>query len=790
MHAQVEQQRKLVPVSSHWGNYLAEVEQDELVAIHPYASDPDPTPIGQSLLNAQDKNVRIPQPMIRQGYLERRHDSDGAQRGIEPFVPVSWNTALDVAADALQRVRQEFGNEAIYGGSYGWASAGRFHHANSQVHRFLNTIGGYTKSVNSYSVAAAEVIMPHVAGMNFYDLMLQAPTVEDIARCTRLVVCFGGIAMKNTQVMSGGLGAHTARDQLQGLKQAGVRFVNVSPVKDDMADYLDADWWPCRPNSDVAVMLGIAHTLVANNLHDRQFLDTYCTGFERFLPYLMGEEDGIVKDARWAGRLAEIPAESIEETAKQMAAERCLIGISWSLQRSEFGEQSYWMATLLSAMLGYVGLPGAGVAYGYGSVHNIGFAGRRLPQFKVAALPQGENAVKTFIPVARITDLLLNPGGRFDYNGQTLTYPDIRLVYWAGGNPFHHHQDLNRLRRAWARPETIIVNEPFWTATARHADIVFPSTTPLERNDISISPYDCHIAPMPCAVPPSGESRNDFDIFAGLAGRLGSEPEFTGGMDEMGWVRHLYRATREAAAGAGVALPEFDEFWRGRQISVHEQTPNRVFTLEKFRSDPKANPLHTPSGRIELYSEKIAGFNYEDCAGHPKWYDKQEWLGAERAAEYPLHLISNQPKTRLHSQYDHGVTSRDAKIRGRAPARMSLVDAAERNITDGDIIRLFNDRGACLAGVILTENLRPGVIELETGAWYDPQDPADPLPLEVHGNPNALTRDAGTSKLAQGPSAHSCLVEVEKYTGELPEIRVFSQPATTRHSCESRNPVK
>lgn len=779
MHAQVEQQHKLVPVSSHWGNYLAEVAHDKLVAIHPYASDPDPTPIGQSLLNAQDENVRIPRPMIRQGYLEKRHDSDGARRGIDPFIPVSWEVALDVAADALQRVRQEFGNKAIYGGSYGWASAGRFHHANSQVHRFLNTVGGYTRSVNSYSTSAAEVIMPHVLGMSFVKLMLQAPTVEDIAKYTGLVVCFGGIAMKNTQIMAGGLGAHTAKDQLQDLKQAGIRFVNISPVKDDMADYLGAQWWPCRPNSDVAVMLGMAHTLAANNLHDRQFLDTYCTGFDRFLPYLMGEEDGIVKDSHWAAQCSEIPAQNIEETARQMAAKRCLIGISWSLQRSEFGEQSYWMATLLSAMLGYVGLPGGGVAYGYGSVHNIGFAGRRLPNYKTAALPPGKNNVKAYIPVARIADMLLNPGGRLKYNGRTLTYPDIRLIYWAGGNPFHHHQDLNRLRRAWAKPETIIVNEPFWTAAARHADIVFPSTTPLERNDISISPYDCHLTPMPRAVPPFAESKNDFDIFTDLARRLGSESRFTGDKDEMGWVKYLYNTTRKAAAGSGVTLPEFDEFWRGRQLTVYDRTPDRVFTLEKFRADPQANPLGTPSGRIELYSEKIAGFNYDDCAGHPKWYDKQEWLGSDRAARYPLHLISNQPKTRLHSQYDHGINSRNAKIEGRAPARMNPRDAAARSINERDIIRLFNDRGACLAGVILTERIRPGVIELETGAWYDPQDPADPMSLEIHGNPNALTRDAGTSQLAQGPSAHSCLVEVEKFTGELPEIRVFSQPSTT-----------
>ena len=191
--------------------------------------------------------------------------------------------------------------------------------------------------------------------------------------------------------------------------------------------------------------------------------------------------------------------------------------------------------------------------------------------------------------------------------------------------------------------------------------------------------------------------------------------------------------------------------------------------------------MFTPSGRIELYSETIAGFGYDDCHGHPRWYDKQESLGSPRAVDYPLHLISNQPRTRLHSQYDHGVTSRKAKIRGREAARMHPADAASRGIHDGDVVRLFNDRGACLAGVHLTESIRPGVIELATGAWYDPLDPQQYHSLEVHGNPNVLTRDAGTSKLAQGPSAHSCLVQMERFDDPLPAIKIFGQPSTVNN---------
>lgn len=766
---------ELIPTSTHWGNYLVERRDGRIVAVHPYAADATPTSIGQSLINAQDANCRVLKPMIRKSYLAQRWYSGGAGRGREPFVPVSWDDALDIAASALGRVRDEFGNESIYGGSYGWASAGRFHHTQSQIHRFLNTIGGYTYSVNTYSTAAAEVIMPHVLGMSFYQLQMQAPTVADMIEHTGLVVCFGGIPLKNTQVMFGGLGAHTAKPQLESLKESGIEFVNISPVRDDMAESLDAEWWPSRPNSDVALMLGIAHTLLTEGRHDKTFLENYCSGFDRVIPYLLGETDGRTKDADWASALTEIPAKNIRKLAQRMSETRTVIGISWSLQRSEHGEQSYWMATLLAAMLGSPGLPGGGVAYGYGSVHNIGFSGRRLPPYKVGSLSRGANPVQSFIPVARISDMLLNPGGTLNYNGRQLTFPHIRLVYWAGGNPFHHHQDLNRLRRAWARPETVIVNEPFWTATARHADIVFPCTTPLERNDLGASPIDCYLTPMRQVVDPFADARNDYDVFSGLAERLGAQRQFTEGRDEMGWVERLYNETRSNARKKGVDLPDFPSFWGGEQFTVEDQAPLRTFAIERFRRDPKEHPLSTPSGKIELYSETIGAFGYDDCGAHPKWFDKEEWLGSPRAKRYPLHLISNQPKTRLHSQYDHGVTSRMAKVKGREVARMHPDDARPRDINEGDIIRVYNDRGACLAGVRLSSLIRPGVIELPTGAWYDP-DESDSL--EVHGNPNVLTRDAGTSKLAQGPTAHSCLVEVHKFEGPLPPIKVFSQPPT------------
>jgi len=769
----------LVPTSTHWGDYLVQLDaRGKISAILPPDSDSNPSPIGQSLKDSQDRGCRIDQPYVRRGYLDNPGRSDGAKRGVDPFVPVAWDQALDLAAEALRSTVAEHGNQAIYGGSYGWASAGRFHHSQSQVHRFLNQMGGYTYSVQSYSTGTAQVIVPHVLGVSSWLAQNQAPTAEDVAKHTKLVVSFGGISMKNMQINQGGITDHTARGQLEAWRAAGVDVVCVSPARDDVADFLDADWWPVRPNSDVALMLGLAHTLHSENLHDSDFLTSHCVGFGEFAAYMTGRSDGIPKDADWASKLCDIDAERIRQLARRMASEPTLLSISWSLQRTEHGDQPYWMIAVLGAMLGTIGLPGQGVGFGYGCIHNFGFKGRHPLPFKVAALSQDKNAVSEFIPVARIADMLLHPGEQFTFNGSVHTYPDIRVVYWAGGNPFHHHQDLNRLRSAFSRPETIIVNEPMWTATARHADIVFPTTTALEREDFAWGNAELGGSPMHQVLPPYAQARDDYAVFSGLAQRLGFEGAFTEGRAAREWVEHLWNQTVERAANANIELPDFETFWQqGARIET-SQVPAATFALEAFRADPTGSPLPTPSGKIEIFSETLASFQLDDCGGYPAWRDKQEFIGSERSQKYPLALNSNQPVTRLHSQYDFGETSRKAKIRGREKMTMHPDDAAARNVGDGDIVRLFNDRGACLAGVALSDRIRPGVVVLPTGAWYDPLDPSDPKSLDVHGNPNVLTRDVGTSTLAQGTSAHSCLVEVERFDDDLAPITAFTPPPT------------
>ena len=294
-------------------------------------------------------------------------------------------------------------------------------------------------------------------------------------------------------------------------------MVSISPLRDDTSG--ECEWWAPVPGTDVAIMLALAHVLAAEGLADREFLRHLLRRLRRFERYLLGTDDGVAQVPAVGRRaICGLPADDLVALARRMAAQRTIVMVSWSLQRVRYGEQAPWMGLTLAAMLGQIGLPGGGFGHGYGSQNEVGMAPLRCP---LPTFPQGVNPVTTFIPVAAVSDMLLHPGEQFDYNGRTLTYPDIKCVYWAGGNPFHHHQDLPRLRRALGRVDTVVVHEPYWTAMAKHADVVVPSTTPFERDDYSGSRNDPVLMAMPAMAKPYAAARDDYTTFAALADRLG-----------------------------------------------------------------------------------------------------------------------------------------------------------------------------------------------------------------------------------------------------------------------------
>ena len=760
--------------STHWGTYRAKVKNGKVEELLGWEHDKDPSPIGPGILDVQDGPTRIDAPMVRKSWLESGPGSHNELRGVDPFIEVSWDKAEQLVANELNRVKNNYGNASIFGGSYGWASAGRFHHAQSQLHRFLNCIGGYTRSKFTYSFAAAEAMVPHILGS--YRAYLDTCTSWDlIKKNTELFICFGGIPLKNGQISQGGTGKHYQKENLLDAAKHGIEFINISPLKSDLIDKAKGEWIAARPNTDTALMLGLAYTLHSEGLSDKSFLEKYTEGFEKFLPYLLGSVDGVVKNADWAAKICDIPASKIIELARKISSKRTMISVSWSLTRQDHGEQPFWMAIMLASMVGQIGLPGGGFGFGYSATNYIGGQFKVLPG---AAFPQTKNEIENFIPVARISDLLLNPGKKFDFDGKTYEYPDTKIVYWAGGNPFHHHQDLNRLISAWEKPDTIISNEWCWNTLAKRSDIVLPCTIPLERGDIMMTPRDPYVVSMSKLIEPYGKAKNDFEIFAGIARKMGVEEKFTEGRNQEEWQKWIYTQTYERAAAADIKMPSYEKFRENKWFKIQDPSEPTLM-LKDFRKDPLKNSLTTPSGKIEIFSQTVANFNYEDCPGHPVWIEPCEWLG-QKNKKYPIHLISNQPKNKLHSQMDHGNYSKSFKIQNREPVEINPIDAENRGLKNGDVVKLFNDRGACLAGVIIQKKVMPGVAQISTGAWYDPQYPTKLNSICKHGNPNILTRDKGTSKLGQGPIAHSCLIEIERFNDKLPKVTAHEPPSIIR----------
>jgi trimethylamine-N-oxide reductase (cytochrome c) len=566
-----------------------------------------------------------------------------------------------------------------------------------------------------------------------------------------------------------------------------MRVIVIDPLRTDTAKYLDAEWIAPRPQTDVALMLGIAHTLYAEKLHDAAFLKTYTTGFDQFLPYLTGQQDGTPKSAEWAEAITSVPAATIKDLARRFAKSRTMLAGGWAIQRQHHGEQAHWMMVTLAAMLGQIGLPGGGFGFSY---H---YASGGTPTATAPALAGITDGGKVkegaawlsesgaaSIPCARVVDMLLNPGKEFDFNGKREKYPAVKLAYWVGGNPFVHHQDRNRMVQAWRTLDTFIVHDFQWTPTARHADIVLPSTSSYERNDIeSVGDYSSRcILAMKKVIDPVFEARNDYDIFAAIAKRLGKEQQFTEGKGEMDWIRGFYEAAAKQAQTKKVAMPDFDTFWNGAgviEFPVGAEAKSFV-RYAKFRADPLLEPLGTPSGLIEIYSKNIEKMGYDDCPPHPTWIEPVERLGGP-TTKYPLHVSACHPNSRLHSQLGGTKLNLSYRIAGREPCLMNPADAAARGIADGDVVRLFNDRGQILVGAKVSDDARPGVVRVYEGGWYDPAEPGKPGTLDKYGDINVLTIDIGTSKLAQGNCGQTVSVEAEKYRGQPPQVTVFNAPA-------------
>lgn len=770
-----------VITAARWGIFRAHVQGGKLTHLTPFEHDYAPTPNISGLAQLPYTSSRIRYPMVREGYLKNGPKSREG-RGSEKFVRVSWDKALDLVASEMKRVYGEYGPSAVFGRSYGWMSTGKVNASINLQQRLLNFCGGFIGCENSYSTAAISKILPYVVGSGD-----PRSTSWDVVIKHAERIVFWGADPIVTNDIDWLTTLHNGTGYVRALKAKGTKTYSINPVATDTGEYLGSEWIAPRPGTDCAMMLGMIQELVKSGKADMAFLEKYTSGHKEFLDYVMGRTDGVEKTPEWAEGKTGVKADVIRKLAHDFREHRTMIMMGWGIQRTQYGEQPHWMGFALAAALGQIGLPGGGIGtnYQYSSGGSptaygpfLGGISGAVKPLKPSTLPWKGSQV---IPVARFVECFLNPGKTIDFNGRKVTYPEVKLVMWAGGNPFTHQPDTNKLARAWKKPDTVIVTDTVWTATARHADIVLPAATVFEHNDITnIGTYSNDgLVAMQQAIKPQWESKSDYWIFSELAKRMGCGKEFTEGLDEMGWIKRLYAESKAMGERIGVKLPEFDEFWKKGYVLYDVRAKDRNFiAFEDFRKDPKANALTTESGLIQLYSPKIAGYGYKDCLGYPSYLEPTEGVNT-RTQETPLALMACKSRYRMHSQLDGTMSHDFANIEKREPCWINPVDAKSRGIANGDVVLVKNKRGAILAGAYVTERIMPGVVVVHHGAWYDPQKTHEGW-IDVHGNSNTLTMDEPTSNLACGNIASTALVEVTKWKGDLPRVSVYDAPEEVR----------
>ncbi|MGU3794304.1 trimethylamine-N-oxide reductase TorA [Vibrio diabolicus] len=772
---------------SHWGAFRAHIYAGKVQEIKPLELDKNPTEMLNGIKGIIYSPSRVRYPMVRLDWL-KKHKYSADTRGNNRFIRVTWDEALDLFYRELERIQKDYGPWALHAGQTGWNQTGSFNNCTAHMQRAVGMHGNFITKVGDYSTGAGQTIMPYVLGST--EVYAQGTSWSEILENSDNIVLWANDPVKNLQV-GWNCETHESFKYLAQLKEkvakGEINVLSVDPVKNKTQRYLENDHLYINPLTDVAFMLAVAHVLYNEDLYDKKFIDTYCLGFEEFIQYVQGKtKDKVEKTPEWAAAICGVKADKIREFARMLVSGRTQILMGWCIQRQEHGEQPYWAAAVVAAMVGQIGLPGGGISYGhhYSSigVPSTGFAGpggfpRNLDQGMKPKWDNNDfNGYSRTIPVARWIDCLLEPGKEINYNGGKVKLPDFKMMVISGCNPWHHHQDRNRMKKAFRKLQTVVTIEFAWTATCRFSDIVLPACTQWERNDIDVygSYSNKGLIAMHRLVDPLFQSKPDFQIMSELTQRFGRREEYTRGMSEMEWIESLYNDCKKANEGK-FEMPEFNEFWEKSVLDFGEGKP--WVRHADFRKDPELNPLGTPSGFIEITSRKIGRYGYEHCQEHPMWFEKSERShGGPGSDKYPFWLQSCHPDKRLHSQMCESEEFRATyAVQGREPVYINPVDAKAKGIKDGDLVRVFNGRGQLLAGAVLTDSYPRGVIRIEEGAWYGPLNEKEGA-ICTYGDPNTLTQDIGSSELAQATSANTCIVDFEKFTGKVPPVTSFGGP--------------
>jgi anaerobic dimethyl sulfoxide reductase subunit A len=527
-------------------------------------------------------------------------------------------------------------------------------------------------------------------------------------------------------------------------KERGATFISVDPRYTDSAAILAPQWIPIRPSTDAAMAIALAYVMISEKIYDRKFIDTYTIGFDKFKDYVLGVEDGIAKSPDWAMKITGVPAATIERLARQYATTKpAALMPSGAPGRTAYGEQFHRATATLAAMTGNIGIHGGYPAarawesiYG-GYPYNVKFFKDRVDQYAVRQAPPGKEVAerrKTQIHRLELPDMILK--------GKAGGYPaDCKLVFLASSNYLNQAANVNKTARAFQVVEFIVLVEQFMTPTAKFADILLPANSFMERNDITLGWHSSYIASMPKIIDSIGESKSILQIAVELAKHMGVTDFLDKDEEEM---------LREMVAECGIT--DFDQF---RERGYHKIKLAEPYVAFKEQiEDPKNHPFPTPSGKIEIYSQRWAELNNPELPPVPKYIEAKEIWRSPLAKKYPLQFISTHFRKRALSQFDNVPWMREL---GGQELQINRVDALARGISDGERVRVFNDRGELLIRAKVTDRIMPGVVHLPQGAWYNP----DARGLDRGASANVLTH--GEYSPAGAWPLNTNLVEVERY---------------------------
>ncbi len=707
---------------------------------------------GRSMRRRVYNPDRLKYPMKRVG-----------KRGEGKFVRISWDEALDTIAQGMKRIISDYGNEAIYlnygTGTLGGTMTRSWPPGKTLLARLMNCCGGYLNHYGDYSSAQI------AAGLSYtYGGWADGNSPSDIEN-SKLVVLFGNNPGETR--MSGG-GVTYYLEQARAKSQA--RMIVIDPRYTDTAAGREDEWIPIRPGTDAALASAIAWVLITENYVDQPFLDNYCVGYdEKTLPpgapanghykaYILGDgPDGTAKTPAWAAPITGIPEARIIKLAREIGeAKPAFIAQGWGPQRHSNGELACRAIAMLPILTGNVGIHGGNSGALEGSFS--------LPFERMPTLHNpGETSISMFTwtdAIERGPSMTATADG---VRGKEKLDVPIKMIWnYAGNCLINQHSQINRTHEILQddkKCELIVVIDCHMTASARYADILLPDCTASEQMDFALDASCGNMAYVifaDQAIAPRFECRTIYDITSALAVRMGVGDTFTEGRTQEGWLRHLYAQSRRAIP----ELPDFDTFRQQGIFKLRDPQGHHV-AYQAFRENPAANPLDTPSGKIEIYSSALA-----DIAAHwqlpegdvihplPVYSPGFEQVSDPLRAQYPLQLTGFHYKSRTHSTYGNVDVLQAAC---RQQVWINPQDAQARGINDGDLVRVWNARGEARIEAKVTPRIMPGVVALGEGAWYQP----DAQGVDHAGSINVLTTQR-PSPLAKGNPSHSNLVQLAR----------------------------